>query len=171
MLARWAAAACGLAAVVVGCLCTWAICRRKTNAASRRSPYVKQRMLAFMAQLKPTSSPSRPKNTRGPYGRTVYMGRYNLAHGRHVSKPWFPLPSSSSSSAPLASLRGLGCRCFSLVLVNHKLLTNLSDSSSWSPRLARIRGGPTETEAWKVFFRADPCKIEEAGRPRDRIPG
>jgi hypothetical protein len=33
-VAGWAAAGCGLVAVLVGCLCAWAICKRKTKAAS-----------------------------------------------------------------------------------------------------------------------------------------
>ncbi|RCV35135.1 hypothetical protein SETIT_7G215600v2 [Setaria italica] len=33
-VAGWAAAACGLLAVLVGCLCAWALCRRKSKAAT-----------------------------------------------------------------------------------------------------------------------------------------
>ena len=136
MGAGWAATACGLAAVLVGCLCAWAICRLETKArrrrllTSRRSPYVKQRLLAFVAQLTPTSS------RRGPYGRTVYMGRYNLARIEDTLATFVSAPLKKKKlfvSAFLLifltlerRLRGLGCRCFSLVLVNHKLLTNLS---------------------------------------------
>jgi len=70
---------------------------------------------------------------------------------------------------------GLGCRCFSLVLVNNKLLTNLgvsaSDSSSRSTHFARIRGGPTEMEAWKGVFRVDPGKKAESPCLATAFPG
>jgi hypothetical protein len=97
----------------------------------------------------------------------VYLGRYNLAHMEDRSATFrlrFPLLQRLQRR-----LRGLGCRCFLLVLVNHKLLTNLSgsgsDSSSRSPRFGQNSWWTNRNGSLEGFF---PCGSGQGSRPSRR---